>query len=371
MPDIFDEEIPDLDEGELPVPEDDGGDVFSRDIPDLEDMPLDAAPREPGTGHWAEDALLGLADGMTLGHGHELGRVGDLVGNGLADIVNPRPEGATVAGQQGVSDELYDRAQETGAGRGAKLAGRTGVGVLAALAAGPGLGAQALAGGLTGATAADGDGEDVAGGAMGGALAGLAGGLAGKAASGVAGWLGTKVPVSLPFGQTLSSGDDAFAFAQSAGLTPTRAEEALLELAKAQPSLAQTFMAPFDAAKNWAGRGAISLAAKAAEAAPWLRGGVAALAGPAASKIGSALGESKAKAQTVAYAGEPTMSWAVQSILTQGNSQLPPEAEQRLTEAVMSGDTSRVISENFRLQQKYAGYAKRYQDEVTSLQNQE
>jgi hypothetical protein len=80
-------------------------------------------------------------------------------------------------------------------------------------------------------------------------------------------------------------------------------------------------------------------------------------------------GPAKAKAQDVAYAGTPTTSWAVQSVLSSGTSGLSPEDEQRLTEAVMSGDEQKMISTNFLLAQRNPAYAKRMQDEYESLQH--
>jgi hypothetical protein len=346
--DIFAAEIPEVDgDGleELPVPEP-SDDVFTAEIPSVADEPPVEATRV-GTGSTWEDALLGLADGLTLGHGAELGRIGDDIGNMLADATQPVPAGKTVSGSSGTSDELYERAGNTTAGAAAKDLGRVGMGVLGGLAAGPGVLAQAGAGAALGGASAHGeDGENLLSwlaGAAGGGLLGGAVGVLGKGASALGarsaqnGWRGLTVA------------DD---IASKSGVNVGM--------------LARPWEIP--------GRVAASLAPAAAKvphgALRGIGGAAATGGGMAAGVIGDAVGPSKAHAQ-VAYGGEPTMSWAVQSVLTSGDSRLDPQDEQRLTEAVMSGDTQRVISANFALQQKNPAYAKRYQDEVMSLQEQD
>jgi hypothetical protein len=94
--------------------------------------------------------------------------------------------------------------------------------------------------------------------------------------------------------------------------------------------------------------------------------------GAAASGIaGEMVAPSTAQAQQEkAYGTAPTMAWAVQSVLAGGQTGLAPADEQRLTEAILSGDEDRVISANFTLQQKSPAYAARLQRELESLQEE-
>lgn len=81
---------------------------------------------------------------------------------------------------------------------------------------------------------------------------------------------------------------------------------------------------------------------------------------------------SRAKAEdTTAYAGEPTLAWSVQSVLSSPDTGLPPEAQQALTEAVVRGDTQALAATDFRLKQKYPAYARRVETELRSLNGDE
>lgn len=355
--DIFDEEIPEvIDTDELPVPEADGPDIFDEEIPDVvDDLPSADAP-EPSLSDRYVNSQVGLADGITMGHGRELGGVGDSLMNMLMDRLHPYPEGTTISGPRGTSDQLSDRAEQSIEGRIAKPVGQAGMTALATAATGGAVLPAMGVGALGGAASAHGDGGglgEMAGGALGGAAGGLMGGLAGKALGAVGG------AVNAPSREGV---------AQAWAPIATRGEEALLALAKSKPTLDKWFTEPVKSLGNWAGRKALPLGAKVGEYATSVSGAITGAVAPGAARVGTAIAPGKAKAQ-VAYAGEPTMSWAVQSVLTQGNTGLPPADEQRLTEAVMSGDPSKVIAANFQLQQKHPGYAKRYQDEVTSLQD--
>jgi hypothetical protein len=103
--------------------------------------------------------------------------------------------------------------------------------------------------------------------------------------------------------------------------------------------------------------------------------GATGLGAAAAGELGSMVADqgivsSPAQAQEKAYAGAPTLSWALQSVLTSGAG-LPPKDEQELTEALIKGDTQRLASLNYRLQQTNPAFQKRMEDELRSLGEEE
>ena len=88
-----------------------------------------------------------------------------------------------------------------------------------------------------------------------------------------------------------------------------------------------------------------------------------------AAELGGGL-DSKAEGQT-AYAGAPTLSWTLQSVLSQGETGLPDDEVQRLTEAVVRGDVGALAAADFRLKQKYPGYARRVEAELRALNGED
>lgn len=88
-----------------------------------------------------------------------------------------------------------------------------------------------------------------------------------------------------------------------------------------------------------------------------------------AAELGGGL-DNKAEGQT-AYAGAPTLSWTLQSVLSQGDTGLPDDEVQRLTEAVVRGDVSALAAADFRLKQKYPGYARRVESELRALNGED
>jgi hypothetical protein len=66
-----------------------------------------------------------------------------------------------------------------------------------------------------------------------------------------------------------------------------------------------------------------------------------------------------------------TQSWAVESVLYQGNSGLPRDAEQQLTEAAMSGDPEKLATATFLLSGKYPRFSDALQKQRASLIREE
>lgn len=363
-------------------------------LADLDAAPVDASGstrRPPGIGSSALDALVGLGEGATFNHGAEVGEIGSWLGTKLADLTLPsltrttesgEPLEPEYVGRRGADPrELVEQSQETLAGKAGKVGGLVAssvalpgvVGAASAPARGLGalraganaaqsVGLQAATGAASGALAAGGDsGHDplamLAGGATGGAL-GAAGGAAAKRVSGPA--MLNGVPTTGSYADQL--------MAQIAGLAPKAGTGAGFgALAAGQSS-------GWDAGKMAKGAAsgvlASSLLGKAGLAAPYAAPALR-TAGQAAAPFGGiAAGYvPKASAQDAkAYGTAPTMHWAVKSVLTTGDTGLPPADEQRLTAAVVSGDEDKVISANFALSQKYPAYAARLQRELEALQ---
>jgi len=68
-----------------------------------------------------------------------------------------------------------------------------------------------------------------------------------------------------------------------------------------------------------------------------------------------------------AYADAGTLSYTLQSVLSSGDTGLPPEDQARLTDAVMSGDVSRVAAQDYLLKQRFPAYARRIERTLRDL----
>jgi hypothetical protein len=71
--------------------------------------------------------------------------------------------------------------------------------------------------------------------------------------------------------------------------------------------------------------------------------------------------------QEKAYAGAPALVYSLQTVLSSGDTGLPPAAQQQLTSALLSGDEGKLHAANFKLQQRHPGFAKRLQDQLNAL----
>lgn len=336
-----------------------------------------AAP-EPSLGvgpAWVEDLLklyAGEAEAASLNNAGEAGAIGQRLGTALADLTQPSRERDGMApeyvGERGVNpQEILDRSMASTPGKVGYGAGIVAPMIASGGAAAAPVATRAGVGAVQGALAAGGehgyDPQTVAtGGLAGGALAGLGGLLAQRAGSPAPGQLfGSRADQAMRFlaeeGKRL--GSQAFAGAGLGALISNRDPRDMA----------------MGALKGAAG--AVALRAGSAalpSAAPYVPGALGAM-GTAAAPIGGALAggaaaPAKAQAQEKAYGTAPTMAWAVQSVLAGGNTGLAPMDEQRLTEAILSGDEDRVISANFTLQQKSPAYAARLQRELESLQEE-
>jgi hypothetical protein len=94
-------------------------------------------------------------------------------------------------------------------------------------------------------------------------------------------------------------------------------------------------------------------------------------------KAGGALGQvwgegtaNKASAQAPAFVARPdvpTLSWAMQSVNASGDTGLPPDAQAKFDEALMSGDDGRVSSAFMQYSMKYPAFQKRVIKELESI----
>ncbi len=359
------------------------------------DVPPSAPARAPGTGNTLLDALIGLGEGATLNHSAELGSAGSWMGTKTADLLLPSltrdGQAPEYAGRRGVDPaELVDRSQETAAGNAAKLAG-----LVATSAALPNVvgGARALGGGLQAARAATAVAPTLAtttaAGAASGALAAggetghdplamLAGGATGGALAGLGGAAAERLGGSATLGGVPTTGTRADALMRelSAGAQKLGGQAGI---GAGIGAITSGSTNPVDVLKG-AGKGALTAAALgklgglAPKAAPLLAPATRRL-GSAAAPFGGMLagrtGKARAQDADVAYGTAPTMGWAVQSVLTAGDTGLDPADEQRLTEAVLSGDDDKLISANFALQQRSPAYAARLRRELESLQEED
>lgn len=324
------------------------------------DEPAPADARPVGTGNPWLDGLLGLEGGLALGNARNLGKLGAGIATRVSDALLPSRvrDGMepTYSGTRGAADALaepVERAERTPQGALAHMVG-TGVTALGTGgAAGPSVAGQAAAGAALGSAgaAAQSDADP---------LSMLAAMPAGGALGAAGGALAEHAAANKPMLDWLASGASKLGSQAVAGA----GIGALLSGSRD----------PVDLMKA-AGKGAVAAAGLkyAAGAMPTMLPaairGAGALGAPA---IGSAFGgPSKAGAQDVAYGTAPTMAWAVQSVLASGGSGLQPADEQRLTEAVLSGDMDKLISANFALQQRNPAYAARLQRELESLQQED
>lgn len=392
-------DIPDVDDDAdaLPVPDD-------VDIPDVADEPEPAAPPAEPSGL---DFLLSLANGATLGHG---AWAQDLLSKPVAEQRHP---GARVEGR-GVMGTLPDTRGMDVAG----VAGRALPYVLATrIPGGP-----AVQGAIIGGLEAHGRGESVLGGAVtGGLVSGALGGLAGAA---------SKLGAPAASAQGVLPGMGAEPLSRAGELAArygAKAAQAFDNLEPVKGLTGKAYELGLKALEKLA-----PLAPALGKAAPAAGGALGGVAGDetarAGSALGSLLGASKASAQDAGPAdrgmrgapfgtmpperttrvdiGAPefqrwqvdaatdaqiapewgvnigearetgagpqaTQTWAVQSVLYRGGSGLPPEAEQQLTEAVMSGDDEKLATASFLMSGKYPRFASALQKQMQSLSREE
>ena len=77
------------------------------------------------------------------------------------------------------------------------------------------------------------------------------------------------------------------------------------------------------------------------------------------------------EAQVKAYAGVPALTYAVHRVLSSDDSGLPDDARDQLTRAALRGDSAEVRALNFKLSQRYPGYARQMQNEIDALNMEE
>lgn len=414
MPDFNPLDMPDVEGVEEESPQ--GFDPF--------DMPDVAPHEEPAPRDWWEDLAAGAIDGLTLNHGAELGRLGEGIGNSLADVAESVWGTHEIDGMEptktGESDldleALYALARETPAGKIGHTAGLINTGVAAAGLAPVSIAGQAAFGGLAGGLSTAGDtGYDpaatVAGAGTGAALGGLGGAL-GKGADAIRRWLSGSAPeaaqMALP-GMAPKVATNAERLAEKLALSlddvtrPATASskvvgQAALKAAQSPyasgdllrsaggalaaggpqtltPLLGSSKDAPKTPAPNPADLLSMlggSSKASAQDSRPFTEVELV-KPGPWRAEIGDAqiqtikpvIGEAEIREK--AYAGQPAMTYSVQAVLSSGQSGLPEKAKRDLTSALLSGDVAKVDAMNFKLQQRHPAYAKRLQDELNSL----
>ena len=386
-----------------------------------EAVPVKPAPPSEPTGM---DYLLALADGMSFNHG----RMGEDAGNWLADKLIPRPEGTEVAGKG-----LMDSIPETPGITATRAAGTLLESVPIAIATGgAGLPGMAAGGAATGAASAHGRGEDMVGGAATGAGLALLGGLAGNALKPLAGqamrmgvpstgsragqiaeMLASKLPsgaATAAMGgglgvanelsrgnmdplELLKAGGKGAALGYVAPKLAGAAEPILSVLGKAGPALGRYAGQALAGFAGKAGDEMSPLSSASAQDTPWsVETGDARMRTPSGWDVET--GDAQVKPQWNVEIGqaqsrEPapewridigdaqisgphaSQEWAVQRVLYQGNSGLPPDAERRLTEAAMSGDPDKLATQSFLLSGKYPRFADALQRQRDSLLRKE
>jgi hypothetical protein len=75
--------------------------------------------------------------------------------------------------------------------------------------------------------------------------------------------------------------------------------------------------------------------------------------------------------EQTAYGDAPTLNYALSATLSRGNTGLSQEDEEKLTRAVVEGDQDAITATDFRLRQRYPGYARRVERELRALNEQE
>lgn len=374
--------------------------------------------------------LMGLGDGASLGHGRWLSNVGSRIGSGVYGLTHPEAINRSAGADEG--GELMDKAGSSLAGQAGKGLGTVAASIGAAGLAPMTMPAQAAVGAGLGAGSAHGRGESALGGALVGGGLGALGGLA--AARTAASMGGPAMRMGVPTTGTRAGQIAETIASKLPGGTSTAAVGAGLGAANeaARGNLSPLDLlkgAGKGAAMGYAAPKLLSEGALMS-AAPVMRG----LGGLAASGLGGMLGDeaspiSKAKAQDApwnvetgdaelyqdgvrANIGEPqfrpvrdeqvtsefgeaieqpyggwtvetgeaqvrdtspaaTQSWAVESVLYQGNTGLPREAEQQLTEAALSGDPERLATATFLLSGKYPQFSDALQKQRASLVREE
>jgi len=327
-----------------------------------------------GTGNPHLDNLLkwytGMAEAASLNNASEVGGAGSKIGTALSDMMQPSLErdgmAPEYAGRRGADpEELVKTSMDSLPGKAGYVTGVVAPAIASGGASAAPLATRAGVGAAQAAIAAGGDtGYDPAAmttaGVTGGALAGLGGVLGAKAESAVPLSHATRAEQLMT---VLSEG------AKKAGnqLGAGAAIGALLSGSKDPVDILKSA-----AGGALAGKAVGSLGGLAPKVAPYLGDAARAVGTAAAPLFGAPAGRaSKASAQAdVAYGTAPTMAWAVESVLTSGNSGLEPKDEQQLTEAVMSGDEDRVIAANYSLSQRSPAYAARLRRELESLQEE-
>jgi hypothetical protein len=305
---------------------------FSLDLDDViapQDAPAPAPQqREEGTGNSWLDSLLGLEEGFTLGRFRDLAGAAGLGSSGVGRLFD-------------LHDKNTVQALETPAGKVGRGVGTVGTAAALSAAAGPAVGAQAALGaGLSANEAGVQSDDDL-----------------------------MTMLAAMPAGAALGAAGGALGSRLGQPMTPQRLGSSALF-----GGALGAVTSPGDPIGG-ATRGAVTGAAGRA-----LLGALPASTGPAARALGAgaaagagsltgAVSPASAQAPDVAYGTAPTMAWAVESVLQSGSG-LEPADEQRLTEAVLSGDLDKLISTNFALQQRSPAYAARLQRELESLQEE-
>lgn len=340
--------------------------------------------------------LMGLGDGASLGHGRGLANIGSRIGSGIYGLTHPEAINRSAGADEG--GELMDKATAT-------LPGKIGqgVGTVATAVGSAGLGGaskagQAGMGAVQGGLDAHGRGESVLGGmAVGGGL-GLLGGLAGQQAAKLS---GPAMRMGVP-----STGTRAGQIAESlGGMVPGKGLYGEVAKRAIEPGLEALGGISRGAGQLGASFGGMAgnevnalLGSKAkAQDTPWnvetgdaelYQNGVRANIGEpqfrpvrdeqVISEFGEAVEQpyggwtvETGEAQIRDTSPAATQSWAVESVLYQGNTGLPREAEQQLTEAALSGDPEKLATATFLLSGKYPQFSDALQKQRASLVREE
>jgi hypothetical protein len=355
-----------------------------------------------GVASGAGDLALGFGEGASLGFGEKLGALGASLADANVDaydyLTGSPAAGATKVGRTAADMGREDsaRAQQTDLGKLGKLLGALNTSAAAAGAGAAGAAGQAgmgaALGGLSEASEDDATWLSILLNSGLGAGMGAVGGYGGQKIS----ELGKRLAVPRAMPRTAPAPKqspqlDLFGRAQPPALPPrpgpSPLDDLIAQAAEKRPKGLEALAHPYNAAIYGVGEKLLPHVPKIAKYADRAGRAITVAAPYAASftQYAKPLGDlaekgaraglraviGKASAQEKAYAGAPTTSWAVQSVLASGQSGLPPEDEQRLTDAVMSGDDQRVASASFVLGQRHPGYEKRLQDEYRSLQESE
>lgn len=418
MADEFDEEF-----GHL-APAEGEDDEFDREFADVLPVPeAEPAPQPEMTGldrllDMAKRGGLGLGEGASLGHGENLGRLGASIGDSVYNAVNgPSPTSNPLGTRRGGMGSGEGAAQDvagavqTPMGKTGRALGALATSVATGSVAAPTIAGQAGAGAVLGGLQAHGDhgldpGAILSGAAGGGAL-GAAGGAVGKALGGLS---GPAMRGGLPStGTRMGQAAEALSALVPGKYGPVanKALEPGLELlAKLAPGAARGL----GNVAATTGGGALgdlmgSSKASAQDAPPSSQGPMrtapfgtqpesrttraevgrpeimrAEIGRPQIDRWSVQAGDAQVQpewgvnigqAREAGAGPQAAQTWAVQSVLYQGDSGLPPEAEQQLTEAVMSGDEEKLATANFLMSGKYPRFASALQKQMQTLSREE